>query len=297
MPLIINADDFGYCKQRNLGIIESFISGTITHASLLVNGSEAEHAANLAIEHNLPIGLHFNITEGHPILPQDKVTTLLNTDGKFYGKTKFWSIAINNDLFFNNVHIERELVAQIEKFKDLTGSFPTFINGHNHCHVANGVIVTIVAQICARWYPSIKSVRVPLQPFTDSDRNIRNFACMSKFKSLLNTPKPTAEEQEQSKQDNQEQDKQKSSKSSQSSSSLQNNEEQNQNNQETSKSSKNDDQSLDNIDMAEQINISSKISEITHMPCRPKISVYESNCSKSLTNFHGLGFFKKRILL
>ena len=78
---------------------------------------------------------------------------------------------------------------------------------------------------------------------------------------------------------------------------LQNCTNENQNNQETSKSSKNDDQSLDNIDMAEQINISSKISEITHMPCRPKISVYESNCSKSLTNFHGLGFFKKRILL
>lgn len=192
-------------------------------------------------------------------------------------------------------------MAQIEKFKDLTGSFPTFINGHNHCHVANGVIVTIVAQICARWYPSIKSVRVPIQPFTDSDRNIRNFACMSKFKSLLNTPKTTltTDEEEQRKQDNQDkqesdQDKQKSSKSSQSSSSLQNNnEEQNQNNQETSKTSKNDDQSLDNIEMAEQINISSKISEITHMPCRPKISVYESNCSKSLTNFHGLGFFFK----
>lgn len=258
MPLIINADDFGYCKQRNLGIIECFTSGHLTHASLMVNGFEAEHAANLAIEHNLPIGLHFNITEGHPVLPAEKVSTLLNTDGKFFGKTKFWSIAINNDLFFNNIHIERELVAQIEKFKDLTGNYPTFINGHNHCHVVNRPMVQTVAQICARWYPSIKSVRVPIQPFCNSHENIKNFSAMTKFKTLLNTP-ILESEQNTINQDN----KQKSSS--------------------TSNSGKNDDQSDE-----EQNNISSKLSAVTHMPCRTKISIYQSNRSDNLNNFHNL---------
>lgn len=54
--LHITADDFGYCPQRNAGIIECFQSGGITDTSLLVNANYAAEAAKLGLEHGLPMG-------------------------------------------------------------------------------------------------------------------------------------------------------------------------------------------------------------------------------------------------
>lgn len=50
--LILTADDLGYCKERNKGIIECFQSGVLTHSSLLVNmegSSKKEEFFNLNV--------------------------------------------------------------------------------------------------------------------------------------------------------------------------------------------------------------------------------------------------------
>ena len=54
--LHITADDFGYCPQRNAGIINCFTSAGITDTSLLVNATYAEEAAQLGLENDLPMG-------------------------------------------------------------------------------------------------------------------------------------------------------------------------------------------------------------------------------------------------
>lgn len=46
--LVVTADDFGYCPRRDEGIVEAFLAGAVTSVSLLVNGSAAESAAELA---------------------------------------------------------------------------------------------------------------------------------------------------------------------------------------------------------------------------------------------------------
>lgn len=46
--LVVTADDFGYCPRRDQGIVEAFLAGTVTSVSLLVNGTAAESAAQLA---------------------------------------------------------------------------------------------------------------------------------------------------------------------------------------------------------------------------------------------------------
>ena len=48
--LIINADDFSYCPERNIGIIEAFNSKSITSSTLLINSLYAEYAVKLALE-------------------------------------------------------------------------------------------------------------------------------------------------------------------------------------------------------------------------------------------------------
>ena len=60
------------------------------------------------------------------------------------------------------MHVARELEAQILRFNELTGVYPTFIDGHNHAHIATKSITNAVVSVCQR-YPSIKRVRLPLQ--------------------------------------------------------------------------------------------------------------------------------------
>ena len=54
--LIITADDFGYSKNRNKGIVDGYLAGAITRASLMVNAEACSHAAKLAQKHSLPLG-------------------------------------------------------------------------------------------------------------------------------------------------------------------------------------------------------------------------------------------------
>jgi predicted glycoside hydrolase/deacetylase ChbG (UPF0249 family) len=86
--LIINADDLGYCPERNRGILVAFSEGHhISSASVLVNALFSADAVRLSLEKNLPIGLHFNITEGKPISELTKVKTLIDKKtGLFLGK-------------------------------------------------------------------------------------------------------------------------------------------------------------------------------------------------------------------
>ena len=70
----ITADDFGYCKQRNRGIIELVKLNVVKNISVLVNGI---YAVKIDLDKDVHIGLHFNITEGLPISKSENVTPYL----------------------------------------------------------------------------------------------------------------------------------------------------------------------------------------------------------------------------
>ena len=54
--LTITADDFGYCPERNRGVVECYIRGGITRASVLINGEAALEASVLSKKHSVPLG-------------------------------------------------------------------------------------------------------------------------------------------------------------------------------------------------------------------------------------------------
>ena len=85
--VIVNADDFGYSDERNKGIVESFKFGVVSSVSLLVNGSSAREAIQLAQVNEMPLGLHLNLTEGLSI--RKVKNTLTDDSGFFRGKMGF----------------------------------------------------------------------------------------------------------------------------------------------------------------------------------------------------------------
>ncbi len=149
---IINADDFGYSKGVNLGILEAFQHGVVTSTTMMVNMPGAEHAAQLAKENpDLGVGIHFVLTCGKPVCSD--VSSLVNENGEFRKRDEQLLHADINE-------IERELTAQLEKFFSL-GLTPTHIDSHHHVH-AHEKVFPIVKKLAQQHH-------LPARPVPSTD--------------------------------------------------------------------------------------------------------------------------------
>uniref|UniRef100_A0AC11CQ84 YdjC chitooligosaccharide deacetylase homolog n=1 Tax=Ovis aries TaxID=9940 RepID=A0AC11CQ84_SHEEP len=135
--LVVTADDFGYCPRRDEGIVEAFLAGAVTSVSLLVNGSAAESAAELARRHQIPTGLHANLSEGRPVGPaRHGASSLIGSEGFFLGKMGFRRAVAAGEVIL--AQVREELEAQLSRFRELLGRDPTHVDGHQHVHVLPG---------------------------------------------------------------------------------------------------------------------------------------------------------------
>jgi predicted glycoside hydrolase/deacetylase ChbG (UPF0249 family) len=131
--LIVNADDFGMSRGITDGIILAHRYGFVRSTSLMVNMPAAEYAVSRAAAvPQLSIGVHLNITAGRPVLPSEKVPSLVDATGRFHGAAKMsrklwqWRAARSE--------IEAEFRAQIQWMKE-RGVAPTHADSHQHMHI------------------------------------------------------------------------------------------------------------------------------------------------------------------
>ena len=128
MKWIVNADDFGYCRGVNLGIIEAYKNGILTSATLMPGMPGFDHAVELLKENKgLGCGIHMTLTAYEPVLKTHK--TIVDENGKFFknpGKINLEKIDLNE--------IYEEFCAQIEKAK-LAGVEITHLDSHHHVHM------------------------------------------------------------------------------------------------------------------------------------------------------------------
>ena len=106
-----------------------------------MTGASSQAAIELVNKHKkvvnnlstpIPIGLHFNLTEGE----------FLSQPGKqMLNKSSFWNTAQQGAI--DEQEIKNELIAQIQWFIQHVGYEPAHIDGHNHIHVSSR---------CYRWY-------------------------------------------------------------------------------------------------------------------------------------------------
>lgn len=156
--LIVNADDFGFSKGVNLGIVEAYTNGIVTSATLMVNMPDKEHAAQLAKAHpQLGVGIHLVLTCGSPI--STHVPSLVNEQGEFYSQQEAMKYAESAD-------IERECHEQIQAFFSL-GLTPTHIDSHHHVH-AHGKVAPIVARLAEQYGLPVRKLR------NDSSERVRH---------------------------------------------------------------------------------------------------------------------------
>lgn len=127
IKLIVNADDFGYSRGVNYGIIDCHKRGIVNSATMMMNMPGTTHATRLAKENpTLQVGIHLVVTCGKPLLKD--VPSLINENGNFKRLNQ-----IQEDYDINLTDLEREWTAQIEAFL-ASGLVPTHLDSHHHVH-------------------------------------------------------------------------------------------------------------------------------------------------------------------
>jgi chitin disaccharide deacetylase len=118
--LVVNADDFGFTRDVNQGILETHRNGILTATTLMATGDAFDDAVVLAKENpTLDIGCHL-VLVGSPGLPAS-VPQLLQ------------AIALGR------IRIYEELAAQVRKILD-AGLAPTHLDTHKHTHLLPPVL-------------------------------------------------------------------------------------------------------------------------------------------------------------
>lgn len=143
--LAVNADDFGYTRDVNRGIVEAHQNGILTSTTLMACGGAFDDAVRLAKENSsLDIGCHL-VLVGDPPFPAT-VTKLIQ------------AVALKR------IRIYEELAAQVRRILD-AGLTPTHLDTHKHTHLLPQVL-DAVARIAEEF--RIPWVRrpfdFPLQP-------------------------------------------------------------------------------------------------------------------------------------
>lgn len=140
--VIINADDFGLTEEIDRAVELAYRAGTLTSATLIVNGDSAKHAAAVARRcSGLGVGVHLNLVLGMPVASD--VPSLLRADGSFLSRRELIGRALSGRLRIRDVR--RELAAQLAVFCEL-GLVPTHLDAHQHAQ-AIPVVSGAVAEL------------------------------------------------------------------------------------------------------------------------------------------------------
>jgi len=143
--LIINADDFGFTRDVNAGIIHAHRMGVLTSTTLMANGEAFDDAVKLARETpSLDVGVHLVLIQGRSVLT-----------GRAFPET--WKQLLLSRLTWQT-NAYMELRAQIQKVL-AAGIRPTHLDSHKHTHILPEVFRAVIR--LAHEF-SIPNVRLPL---------------------------------------------------------------------------------------------------------------------------------------
>ena len=130
MKIMMNADDFGFSRGVNLGILEGFTRGVLSSTSLMVNMPGFDHAVELMRQYPdvLNVGIHLVTSVEYSV--SKHLPTLTDENDHFYHNFEIIKNCEVSELI-------QEYEAQIQKFL-ATGFTPTHIDFH-WCYFPNQI--------------------------------------------------------------------------------------------------------------------------------------------------------------
>lgn len=129
--LLVRGDDLGYSEAVTLGMISAHRKGIVNSVALMVNMPYAKEAIALAKQcHDLCLGLHVNVTNGKALAPKELIPSLVDEQGVFLSSTVRRNQLKNNEPLFTEEEAYIEAKYQIEKYLELVGKLPEYIDLH-----------------------------------------------------------------------------------------------------------------------------------------------------------------------
>jgi len=118
--LVVNADDFGFTRDVNRGIVEAHLHGILTATTLMANGDAFDDAVGLARRHpSLDIGCHLVLVDLDP-----------------FPRT---ISAMTRSIALKRIDIYDEFSRQVARILE-TGLRPTHLDTHKHTHLLPPVL-------------------------------------------------------------------------------------------------------------------------------------------------------------
>ncbi len=149
--LIVNADDFGLCKEMATGIIKAYSEGIVRSTSVSVNGGYFNEGLKLLKDSGIDAGIHLTFTGGErPV--SGGIDGLVDERGLFL---KSYREAIPRIVTgrFDKKALRRELFEQISILKD-SGINISHADSHQHLHLLPNVadlVIDLARQFNIKW--------------------------------------------------------------------------------------------------------------------------------------------------
>ena len=124
--LVVNADDFGFARDVNAGIVEAHSRGILTAATIMANGAAFDDAVRLARQTpSLDVGCHLVLVQGCSAMDGTPLPETLS--------------GLVRGLALGRVRPYEELRAQVLRILE-AGIIPTHLDTHKHTHLAPPVL-------------------------------------------------------------------------------------------------------------------------------------------------------------
>lgn len=152
--VIFNADDYGITEGVSRGIRYAHMQSLVTSTSCMMNMPVAASQVSLALDEcpDLGIGVHLNLTAGHPLLPLQEVPSLCDLTGSFHSRDHL----LNRLPGINISEIRSEWLAQIQKFIQITGRKPTHLDSHHHSSYYSPELFRVMLELAQEFNCAIR---------------------------------------------------------------------------------------------------------------------------------------------
>jgi predicted glycoside hydrolase/deacetylase ChbG (UPF0249 family) len=128
--LIVNADDFGFTRDVNRGIVHAHEHGILSATTLMANGDAFDDAVQMArATPSLDVGCHLVLIQGRSLLT-----------GRDLPRT--WDELVRV-LLRRELDVYGELRAQVQRIID-AGVQPSHLDTHKHTHVLPNVLSAVM---------------------------------------------------------------------------------------------------------------------------------------------------------
>ena len=166
--LIINADDGNLTSGVTRGILRCHDQGIVTSTTLLMNLPLSRAAIReFKKRKRLGLGVHLNVTLGHPLNPPSAVRTLIGPEGRFRRPSDDWKKRPSPG------EIMGEYEAQIRNFIERFERSPDHLDTHHHLH-DDPLFFAAVRATARRWkIPLRRSRMFQLERYSRETRGLK----------------------------------------------------------------------------------------------------------------------------